>query len=71
MCSSDLSEKDYSFYIYDRWGELIFETHNLFEPWPGTYKSKIAQVDVYVWKAIFKDVNGKSHSKVGHVSLIK
>lgn len=64
-------EKDYSFYIFDRWGEKIFETQLLFEPWDGTYKGNLVQEDVYVWKLEFKDIHGVKQSRIGHVTLIK
>jgi gliding motility-associated-like protein len=64
-------EKDYSFYIFDRWGEKIFETQLLFEPWDGTYKGNLVQEDVYVWKLEFKNIHGVKQSRIGHVTLIK
>lgn len=66
-----ISEKNYGFYVFDRWGEKIFETHKLFETWDGTYKGNIVQQDVYVWKLEFKDIHGVSHTRIGHVTLIK
>jgi len=66
-----ISEEDYSFYIYDRWGELIFETHTLFGPWDGTYKNRLSKTEVYTWKANFKDLDGKSHNKIGRISLLR
>ena len=66
-----ISQENYSFYIFDRWGEMIFESHTLFEQWDGTYKSKFVQNGVYVWKLEFQDINGKKHSKIGHVNVIK
>ena len=66
-----ISEQDYSFFIYDRWGELIFESYEKFAPWFGTYKDKIVPNDVYVWKLNFKDINGKKHTEIGRVSVVK
>lgn len=34
--------------IFDRWGELLFESHNLYDGWDGYYKGKKVQNDVYV-----------------------
>lgn len=64
-------DEDYSFKIFNRWGQKIFETHDLFEPWDGTYKGEIVQQDTYVWKLNFKDVNGEKHERYGHVNVIK
>ncbi|MCB9175486.1 MAG: gliding motility-associated C-terminal domain-containing protein, partial [Flavobacteriales bacterium] len=59
------------FMIFDRWGEKLFETNKLFEPWDGTYKGNKVPGDVYVWKLFFKDYNDKKHEKIGHVTIIQ
>ncbi len=62
----------YSMLIFDRWGELIFETHNVKIGWDGTYHDKICPDGTYVWKIKFNDANyGDGHECVGHVNLIK
>lgn len=66
-----IAKRDYSFYIYNRWGQLIFETHNLFEPWNGTYKNNFVQQDVYVWKAKFRAIDGTQHERMGRVTILK
>jgi gliding motility-associated-like protein len=35
--------------IFDRWGELIFESKNYDTNWDGTYRGLPAKNDVYVW----------------------
>jgi gliding motility-associated-like protein len=35
--------------IYNRWGELIFESHKQSDGWDGTYKGKLVQMDTYIW----------------------
>jgi len=66
-----ISEDNYSFMIFDRWGELIFESHTKFEPWNGKYKGSIVQLGVYVWKIKFKDINGIAHTKIGRVTIVR
>jgi len=66
-----ITDTDYGFYIFNRWGELIFESHNKFEPWMGDYKGSLVQNGVYVWRLEFRDINGKFHTKVGHVTIVK
>ncbi len=63
---------EYTFTIFDRWGEKIYETHDLNEGWDGTYKNNPCQQDVYVWKCNFRNmVSGEHESHVGHVTLLK
>lgn len=35
------------FYIYNRWGELVFETKDKNVGWDGTYKGELLRTDVY------------------------
>ncbi|MES2593215.1 MAG: PKD domain-containing protein [Bacteroidota bacterium] len=57
--------------IFNRWGELIFESFDVKVGWDGYYKGKICQPDVYVWKARIKLNNGKQILKTGDVTLLR
>ena len=62
----------YSFLIFNRWGEKIFETTNLEEGWNGFYKSKLCEQDVYVYKIDFTDdVHLNEHEFIGRVTLLR
>ena len=62
----------YSFMVFNRWGELIFETSYSSEGWDGTYKGLMSQQDVYVWKVTCTDASSKEpHEYIGHVTLLK
>jgi len=37
------------FYLYDRWGEKVFETHSLSDGWNGFYKGKKVDPAVFVY----------------------
>lgn len=62
---------DYHFVIFNRWGELIFETNDVNIGWDGYYKGTMCQQDVYVWKIDLKYTNGKKLSKAGDVTLVR
>ena len=63
---------DYSFLIYDRWGEKIFETHNTDEGWDGNYKGEPCKEGVFAYKINFiDDLNNFSYEFAGIVSIIK
>ena len=63
--------KDYKMWIFDRWGEMIFQTNDLAKGWDGKAKDKaMAKSDVYVWKVVIKDVLNREHEYVGHVTLV-
>ncbi len=62
----------YQFWIYNRWGEQIWDSGTNGEPWNGIYKGSLVQQDVYVWRLIVKEKQrGKKHLFTGHVSVIK
>jgi gliding motility-associated-like protein len=70
---SGVEIEEYTFKIFDRWGELVFESRNLSNGWDGHYKSKLdIKQDVYVWKVRFYDPTTNTYiDKVGNVSLIR
>ncbi|MFN4233666.1 MAG: PKD domain-containing protein [Bacteroidia bacterium] len=57
--------------IFDRWGELIFETDNPEQGWDGTFKGAKPKQDVYVYLVDVINVFGKRESFTGHVTLIR
>jgi gliding motility-associated-like protein len=71
--SEGLMDEGYELQIFDRWGNLIFESHALNEGWDGKVKdhSKISQMDTYVWKLHVMDVKFEEHDLIGHVNLVK
>jgi gliding motility-associated-like protein len=61
----------YHLYVYDRWGNLIFQTSEMYKGWDGTKHGTVVQEDVYVWKILLKTTNGTKKQVHGQVSLIK
>lgn len=62
----------YEMWVFDRWGEQIYYTNDIYKGWDGMVKGKDteAKQDVYVWKVKIKDVLGRYHDYVGHVTLL-
>lgn len=57
--------------IYDRWGEVIFETNDVNESWNGKYKDLDQDIGVYVWVIDANDADGSPISKSGNLTLIR
>jgi hypothetical protein len=63
---------NFSLLIFNRWGEVVFESDSPDYKWDGTSKNnQPAPVGNYIWKAEFLDVQGFSHSIKGQVLLIR
>ncbi len=64
--------ENFRFTIYNRWGEMIFESRDIYKGWDGRYKDNKCQQDVYVWKIEFLDIaSGEERYYIGHVNLIR
>ena len=66
-----VTSDNYLFQVFNRWGERIFETTDLYTGWDGYYEGKICKQDVYVWKAKGVYFNGTAFIKVGTVTLLR
>ncbi|MCO5260010.1 MAG: PKD domain-containing protein [Crocinitomicaceae bacterium] len=65
---------NYSLYIFNRWGEMVFESHDTEVGWDGTYgvNGKICQDGTYTWKIDVKTTaNDERKTFVGHVNIIR
>lgn len=64
---------EFSLFIFDRWGNLIFTGDELSDQWDGkaNHGLEMAQQDVYVWRVKLKDVFNKNHTYIGTVTIVK
>lgn len=63
---------DYKLLIYNRWGEIIFESHDTTVGWDGKYGGIQVQDGTYIWKIEFKQsMNDKRRTETGHVTIIR
>lgn len=61
---------EYQLHIFNKWGELLFESKDIFKGWDGYYRGNLCKQDVYVWKVKARFANGESFEKAGDVTLI-
>jgi gliding motility-associated-like protein len=71
--SAGLDVYDYHFTIYNRYGEILFESYNESYGWNGMYGDNgFVPVGVYVWKLEFGDLTtDERHTEVGHVNVMR
>jgi gliding motility-associated-like protein len=61
----------YQMQIFNRWGELIFETTDMSGGWDGYYKGELCPSDVYVYRLSLKYTDGNVETMVGDVTLLR
>ncbi len=69
-----ISEDDYLFTVFNRWGDVVFQTNRKGASWDGSDDliSNEAIQDTYIWKVEAKD--SKNHTQIqhiGHVNLVR
>lgn len=57
--------------IYDRWGEVVFETSDQEIGWDGTYKGKELDPAVYVYHLNVRCIDGQENFEKGNITLIR
>jgi gliding motility-associated-like protein len=62
----------YEFNIYNRWGEIIFQSTQPLEGWDGTFNDSPVQNGTYIWTIRFKDsMSNKIYDYNGHVNVVR
>jgi gliding motility-associated-like protein len=61
----------YQLKIYNRWGELIFESNDVNIGWDGYYRGELCKQDVYVWKVELGYSDGRKETKAGDLVLLR
>ncbi len=64
---------DFHMVIYNRWGEIVFESYNANAAWDGTYgDGGLVEDGVYIWSLDFKEtMSDKRHYHNGHITVLK
>jgi gliding motility-associated-like protein len=72
--SENVDPYQYDLTLFDRWGETIWESHNLSVGWDGTYGQDGLKVQdgIYTYKIVYKlKTTAKHELLTGHVNLIR
>ena len=57
--------------IYNRWGQLVFQSASKKIGWDGTYKGKLQPIDVYTYTLDVEFTDGKKMRKTGDITLLR
>ncbi|MFM9027591.1 MAG: gliding motility-associated C-terminal domain-containing protein, partial [Bacteroidota bacterium] len=59
------------FAIYDRWGQLIFQTNDPQGCWDGRKDGKEVMTGVYAYRLFVRQLDGKEIKKSGSITLVR
>ncbi len=62
---------EYELLIFNRWGEQIFQSDDVWVGWDGYRNGELSPQDVYVWRAKGKFSTGESFDMRGNVTLLR
>jgi gliding motility-associated-like protein len=60
-----------AFKVYNRWGQVVFETTEMDKGWNGTLKGRAVDTDVYLWILEVTDYNGRVIKRTGSTVLVR
>ena len=61
----------YRFWVYNRWGELVFETSDMAQAWNGIYKGREQTSGVFVWMCNYQFAGEVLRQEKGTAVLIR
>lgn len=67
--SIDLTQ--YQMRIYNRWGELLYESTDVNEGWNGSFRNVPQPLGVYVWTSSYAFRDGKKNTESGNLTIVK
>ncbi len=70
---TNFKKYNYQLLIFDRWGQVIFETRNYDEAWNGRFNNtgKLVEFGTYVYMVVLQDGGGSEIVKRGYVSYLR
>lgn len=72
VMTAGFDPQDYRLLVFNRWGEIVFESHDSSVGWDGTYNGKIVPSGTYLWTLDFgnPDDDGRN-TREGHLTLLR
>lgn len=68
---SSINVVEFNIQIFNRWGELLFESDDKNFEWDGTHNGEIVRDGTYVWKIFYRSVNEDEETITGHVTVLR
>ncbi|MBL4705739.1 MAG: gliding motility-associated C-terminal domain-containing protein [Flavobacteriales bacterium] len=74
VTGESVDDTEFEFFIFDRWGEVIYSSDTYSAPWDGNVKGTgfNAPPAVYAWRVLTRDtITGERKEYKGHVTLLR
>ena len=63
--------KEFNMSVYNRWGELVFESDDIRRGWDGYYRGQLSQQDVYAYRMRIRFLDDKEVMRIGDITLFR
>ena len=65
-----IDEQNFTLEIFNKWGETIWETHDINAEWDGTYHKGVVPEGTYIWRAMYKELENDGRKiHTGYVNM--
>ena len=72
IVAEGISVQNFTLMIFNRWGQLIWESNDIRVGWDGTYKNKNVPDGTYTYKIEYQSSNGEQKESItGHLNLLR
>jgi len=68
---SVIGAKEFDFMIFNRWGDLIYQTSDIYFEWDGSYRGNLSPDGSYVYRVKITDKEGYIHHHFGTINLLR
>ena len=69
---SDYGVEQFDMLVFDRWGNKMFQTNNIYDGWEGkTPGGKLCELGTYAYKVYIRYIDGTEKTLLGHVSILR
>jgi gliding motility-associated-like protein len=63
--------KTYYMAVYNRWGQKVFETHDLKTGWDGTYNGQPVDSETYIYQCDAHGYSGRLYTHNGNITILR
>lgn len=72
MSVNGVIPSSFNLQVYNRWGDIVFESDDLENEWDGTYKGKFVPTGVYTYRIIAEDaIHTQKYEWTGTINILK